>query len=100
MPPAITAVCVGGQISGEYKVKAAHLLPFVEVCRSLLDRVPTWSVEHVRRGRNHAADRLANAAIDLYLQGDQHVDGEPKTECGAGSEGSTASKDEASSSSA
>ncbi|MCB1327718.1 MAG: ribonuclease HI family protein [Spirochaetales bacterium] len=53
------------QILGKYRVRNERLRPLYEEVRSLLLRIPTWSIEHVPRDRNKHADRLANAALDL-----------------------------------
>jgi len=52
------------QLRGTYKVKAPHLRPLRDQALALLDRLGHWSVRHVPRGDNKAADRLANLALD------------------------------------
>lgn len=52
------------QVKGEYKVKDAALRELhAEVARALR-RFDRWSIRHVRRERNAAADRLVNEALD------------------------------------
>ena len=52
------------QVSGMYKVKAPTLKPLIIELMSLLSRIPSWSVTHVRRELNMEADALVNRAID------------------------------------
>jgi ribonuclease HI len=52
------------QISGRYRVKAPNLRPLFLELKAVLGRLPSWSVEHVRREHNADADRLANLAMD------------------------------------
>jgi ribonuclease HI len=52
------------QINGEYKVKKPDLKPLhAEVLASLRD-FGRWSVRHVRREQNEAADLLVNETLD------------------------------------
>ena len=52
------------QINGEYKVKKPDLKPlFLNVLRGLRD-FEDWSVRHVRREQNEAADLLVNETLD------------------------------------
>jgi ribonuclease HI len=55
------------QIQGIYRVKNPDLKPLMVEIRDLLDRFETWKIEHVPRGKNVLADRLANEAIDETL---------------------------------
>lgn len=52
------------QINGSYRVKSAHLAPLYQEALHALRAFPRWRIEHVPRGRNGAADALANGAID------------------------------------
>jgi ribonuclease HI len=52
------------QVTGQYRVKAAHLKPLHADLMQALRAVPGWSVEHVRREHNRHADKLVNQAID------------------------------------
>ncbi len=56
------------QIKGEYKVRAPHLMPIYEECRSLLRKLQVQGIEHVPREQNRIADRLANEALDRKLK--------------------------------
>ena len=53
------------QVAGKYRVKAKHLRPLFAELMAALERVPEWSVRHVRREQNTEADRLANRAMDV-----------------------------------
>ncbi|MBN2282632.1 MAG: ribonuclease HI family protein [Deltaproteobacteria bacterium] len=57
------------QINGQYRVKNSNLQVLMQEVRKLLSFLDTYSVEHVRREKNTAADRLANEAIDEALKG-------------------------------
>jgi ribonuclease HI len=52
------------QLHGRWKVKDAKLRPLWEEARARLAAFERWSARHVRRAENHAADALANEAID------------------------------------
>jgi ribonuclease HI len=53
------------QMSGEYRVKNADLLPLYEKARDLVKRFQgTVSFRHVRRALNSRADALCNEALD------------------------------------
>ncbi len=52
------------QISGRYKVRAAHLRPLFETVTELLREFDSYSLRHVPREKNAEADALANEAID------------------------------------
>ncbi len=51
------------QMLGQYRVKAANLLPLYREARQLIAAF-RGNISHVRRGGNAAADRLANLALD------------------------------------
>lgn len=52
------------QLQGDYKVKQEHLRPLhARALRELMD-FPGWTVRHVRRDENAAADALVNATLD------------------------------------
>jgi ribonuclease HI len=55
------------QLKGVYRVKAAHLLPFVEQAKALLASFAKADVSHVRRELNKEADRMSNLAIDQQM---------------------------------
>jgi ribonuclease HI len=52
------------QVRGEYKVKDAGLRPLHARVREALAPFGEWSIRHVRREENAAADRLVNEALD------------------------------------
>ena len=52
------------QLKGTYRVKASHLRPLHERAMALLRQFGRWSVRHVPRSENAAADALANQALD------------------------------------
>ncbi len=51
------------QLLGSYRVKSPHLVPLHKNALEKLGRFPKWSVRHIPREENSAADRLAHAAI-------------------------------------
>jgi ribonuclease HI len=52
------------QVGGEYRVKDAALRELHRRVREALDGFERWSIRHVRRDENAAADALVNAALD------------------------------------
>jgi len=52
------------QVKGEYKVKDAGLRPLHAEVRSALEDFDRWSIRHVRREHNAAADALVNETLD------------------------------------
>lgn len=52
------------QIQGRYKVSSADLRPLYEEAKRRIARLDAFRIEHVLRGKNQKADRLANAAMD------------------------------------
>jgi ribonuclease HI len=52
------------QMNGAYRVKAAHLKPLWLRARTLAAGLRRFSIAHVPREANRAADALANRAID------------------------------------
>ncbi len=57
------------QLLGRWRVKDAKLRPLWEEARRRLAGFERWSARHVRRAENHAADALANEAIDRVSAG-------------------------------
>jgi ribonuclease HI len=55
------------QLSGRYKVKAAHLRPLYQDVVAAMAGFDDVTLEHVPRERNREADRLANAGVDEGL---------------------------------
>ncbi|KKO19532.1 MAG: ribonuclease HI family protein [Candidatus Brocadia sp.] len=52
------------QLHGAYRVKSANILPLYQELVKLLDKIPAWKIQHVRREDNVIADALANQGID------------------------------------
>lgn len=52
------------QVKGEYRVKDAGLRPLHDQVRDALEGFERWSIRHVRREHNAAADALVNLALD------------------------------------
>jgi ribonuclease HI len=52
------------QVKGEYRVKDAGLRPLHAQVRGALEGFDRWSIRHVRREHNAAADALVNEALD------------------------------------
>jgi ribonuclease HI len=52
------------QVKGEYRVKDPGLRPLHAEVRQALEAFERWSISHVRREHNEAADRLVNETLD------------------------------------
>lgn len=52
------------QMRGQYKVKSPELRPLYQRAREVAAGLEWFSIEHVPREQNRAADRLANLAMD------------------------------------
>jgi probable phosphoglycerate mutase len=52
------------QMQGRYKVNSADLRPLWEEAKRRVARLDGFRIEHVLRGKNQRADRLANLAMD------------------------------------
>ncbi len=52
------------QMQGRYRVKSPDLRPLYEEARRRIARLDGFRIEHVLRGKNKHADRLANLAMD------------------------------------
>ncbi len=55
------------QLTGRYRVKTPHLVPLARRARELAAGFDRVRFEHVPRGRNVEADRLANIGVDIWL---------------------------------
>lgn len=55
------------QLTGRYRVKTPHLVPLARRARELAAGFDRVRFEHVPRGRNVEADRLANVGVDIWL---------------------------------
>ncbi|MCI0355964.1 MAG: ribonuclease HI family protein [Acidobacteria bacterium] len=71
---------------GQYKVKSPELRPLYERARELSRGLAWFFIEHVPRGKNRDADRLANQAIDEGLRQAQAAGGDGRS---AGRHGGT-----------
>ena len=52
------------QVQGRYKVNSPDLRPLHEEAKRRIARLDGFRIEHVLRGKNQRADRLANLAMD------------------------------------
>jgi ribonuclease HI len=52
------------QVKGEYRVKDAGLRPLHAQVRAALEDFERWTIRHVRREYNAAADALVNETLD------------------------------------
>ncbi len=59
------------QIQGRYKVSSADLRPLYEEAKRRIAQLDGFRIEHVLRGKNQKADRLANAAMDKGMGRDK-----------------------------
>jgi len=56
------------QVRGKYKVRHANLRPLFEEAKQLLAEFRSFTITHIPRHQNNAADALANEAVDRYLR--------------------------------
>jgi len=52
------------QIKGQYRVNSPELRPLYDEAKRRIARLERFRIEHVLRGKNQQADRLANLAMD------------------------------------
>ena len=52
------------QVRGNWKIKQEHLRPLRAEAIRALERLPKWSIRHVKRDDNARADELLNQALD------------------------------------
>src|SRR6201994_2495249 len=52
------------QIKGQYRVNSPELRPLYDEAKRRIARLESFQIEHVLRGKNKEADRLANVAMD------------------------------------
>jgi probable phosphoglycerate mutase len=57
------------QISGRYKVRSSDLKRLYDRAQAMIARLESFSIRHVRREHNRAADGLANQALDAAEAG-------------------------------
>jgi ribonuclease HI/probable phosphoglycerate mutase len=55
------------QMTGTYKVKAENLLPLYTEAMELSKRFRIIKFNHIKRELNKQADKLANSALDVYM---------------------------------
>ncbi len=55
------------QMTGEYRIKNAGLLPIFKEIKKLLEDYGAVKFEHIRREFNKHADRLGNLALDGFI---------------------------------
>lgn len=58
---------VVSQLKGEWKIKNDRLRTLAVRARSLLNRFPGSTIQHVRREHNSDADKLANQGMDAAM---------------------------------
>src|SRR5271155_315106 len=52
------------QIKGQYRVNSPELRPLYDEAKRRIGRLEQFQIQHVLRGKNQEADRLANEAMD------------------------------------
>src|SRR5271170_4405254 len=52
------------QIKGQYRVNSPELRPLYDEAKRRITRLEQFQIQHVLRGKNREADRLANLAMD------------------------------------
>ena len=52
------------QMKGQYRVKSPELQPLYEEAKRRVAKLERFEIQHVLRGKNKGADRLANLAMD------------------------------------
>ena len=57
------------QINGDYKVKQTHLKSLIEKVKLERQKFSSFEISHIPREENKEADKLANEAIDEFLEG-------------------------------
>ena len=55
------------QINGVFKVKNKNIIPLFNRCKTLIQKIPQFKIEHTYRSGNSEADEMANIAIDKKL---------------------------------
>jgi probable phosphoglycerate mutase len=60
---------VARQITGRYKVRSSDLKRLHDKAQAMIARLKSFSIRHVPREHNRAADRLANQALDAAAEG-------------------------------
>ncbi len=65
----LNSMLIVEQLRGRWRVKDAKLAPLHAQAMTHLGRLRRWSARHVPRSENHAADALANEALDRVAAG-------------------------------
>ena len=65
------------QLNGIYKVKSPELKVLYDKARQMVNHLEWFRAEHVLRGKNKDADRLANEAMDRGMRRGNNPEGEP-----------------------
>ena len=65
------------QMQGRYKVASPDLRPLYEEAKRRVARLDGFRIEHVLRGKNQKADRLANLAMDKGMGKKPAASGQP-----------------------
>lgn len=67
------------QIKGQYRVNSPELRPLYDEAKRRIARLEQFRIEHVLRGKNKEADRLANQAMDRGMGRSQTPDASPSS---------------------
>ena len=51
------------QLTGRYKVKSPNISVLYQLAVNLINKIPNFEIEHIKREKNKAADKLATQAI-------------------------------------
>lgn len=65
------------QIQGRYKVNSSDLRPLYDEAKRRIAQLDAFRIEHVLRGKNQKADRLANLAMDRGMGRSPALNGAP-----------------------
>jgi ribonuclease HI len=57
------------QVTGIYQVSKPELAALLHEAKSLIAKIPSFTIRHIYREKNQDADALANLAIDNFIQG-------------------------------
>ena len=57
------------QLRGSYKVRHDNLKPLFQQAKQLLTNFKSFTITHIPRNQNSAADALANEALDAHAHG-------------------------------
>ena len=57
------SLLVVNQVNGEFKVKHENMIPLHALATDLLDDFDSWTLKHILRDKNTAADKLSKAGM-------------------------------------